>query len=88
MQRGSQFHFRLQNWYVDRVFESLHEDPEIYRRYLAVSHFVAPPRSLVTPGVLVKVLGRWLAVRLRGGTTLIERNFGNRRDVKRDAVPR
>jgi NAD(P)H-flavin reductase/ferredoxin/2-polyprenyl-6-methoxyphenol hydroxylase-like FAD-dependent oxidoreductase len=76
VKRKRPFHFRLQNWYVDRVFEGLHEDPEIYRRYLAVSHFVAPPRSLLTPGIVVKVLGRWLAVRLQGGATLIERNFG------------
>jgi NAD(P)H-flavin reductase/ferredoxin/2-polyprenyl-6-methoxyphenol hydroxylase-like FAD-dependent oxidoreductase len=76
VKRKRPFHFRLQNWYVDRVFEGLHEDPEIYRRYLAVSHFVAPASSLVAPGILVRVLGRWLAVRLRGGATLIERNFG------------
>ena len=40
------FYSKAQNWYVDRVFELLHEDPGIYRRYLLVTHFVVPPSAL------------------------------------------
>lgn len=69
-------HARAQNWYVDRVLEAMHEDPDLYRRYLEVKHFVAPPTSLMRPGVVARVLGRWLRTRLSGRQTLIERNFG------------
>jgi NAD(P)H-flavin reductase/2-polyprenyl-6-methoxyphenol hydroxylase-like FAD-dependent oxidoreductase/ferredoxin len=68
--------FRARNWYVDRVFECMHEDPAVYRLYLAVAHFVAPPRALLRPDIAARVLGQWLMTRLRGRATLIERNFG------------
>ncbi|MDP2125265.1 MAG: FAD-binding oxidoreductase [Parvibaculum sp.] len=70
------FYFRAQNWYIDRVLEAMHDDPSIYRKYLMVTHFVAPPSLLMRPDVTARVLGKWLASRLRGQPTLVERNFG------------
>ncbi len=70
------FYASAQNWYVDRMLEAMHEDPDLYRRYLEVTHFIAGPASLLRPGVVARVLGRWLRTRLSGRQTLIERNFG------------
>ena len=70
------FLFGLRNWYVDRVFELLHDDPEVYRRYLLVSHFVEPASILMRPRLALRILGRWLKSRLGSRETLIERNFG------------
>jgi len=82
------FYFRVQNWYVDRVFECMHKDAEVYGVYLAVSHFIAPSSALLRPGVVARVLGPWLAAVLRGRQTLIERNFGDGRKGETDsAVP-
>jgi len=71
------FYFRIHNWYTDRVIELMHEDPDIYRRFLSVTHFVSPPTVLMSPGVIARVLGKWLMTRLRFKKTLIERNFDN-----------
>ncbi|MEX0840069.1 MAG: FAD-binding oxidoreductase [Parvibaculum sp.] len=73
------FYFRAQNWYIDRVLEAMHDDPAIYRKYLMVTHFVAPPSVLMRPDVTARVLGKWLASRLRGRQTLVERNFGQQK---------
>ncbi len=73
------FYFPLQNWYVDRVFESMHDDLRIYRLYLAVSHLIAPFTALMKPAVVARVLGKWLWSRLRRRETLIQRNFGEGR---------
>jgi hypothetical protein len=73
------FLFGLRNWYVDRVFELLHDDPEVYRRYLLVSHFVEPARVLMRPRLALRILGRWLKARFGARETLIERNFGDGR---------
>ena len=70
------FYFRAQNWYIDRVLEAMHEDPSIYRHYLMVTHFVARPGVLLRPDVMARVLGKWLASRLSGRKTLIQKNFG------------
>jgi len=70
------FYFRAQNWYIDRVLEAIHDDPAIYRKYLMVTHFVATPSVLMRPDVTARVLWKWLASRLRGRPTLVERNFG------------
>lgn len=67
--------FRLRNWYVDRIFELLHDDPRIYRLYLRVSHLVASPVLLMRPDIVARVVGRWLHSRLTFRKTLIERNF-------------
>jgi len=82
------FYFRAQNWYVDRVFECMHEDACVYGVYLAVSHFIAPSIALLRPAVVARVLGRWLKTVLKGDQTLIKRNFGNGRTGEADsAVP-
>jgi NAD(P)H-flavin reductase/ferredoxin/2-polyprenyl-6-methoxyphenol hydroxylase-like FAD-dependent oxidoreductase len=73
--RKRPFYFRAHNWYVDRVFELLHEDPRIYRLYLLVTHFVEPPGALLRPGIVARVLARWLRARLTFKKTLLERNF-------------
>lgn len=70
------FYFRAQNWYIDRVLEAMHEDPAIYRLYLTVTHFVAKPTVLMRPDVVARVLGKWLASKIAGQPTLIQRNFG------------
>ena len=69
------FYFGALNWYVDRVFELLHEDPAMYRLYLSMTHFVSPPTVLMRPDVVAKVLGKWIGTKLAGRPTLIERNF-------------
>jgi NAD(P)H-flavin reductase/2-polyprenyl-6-methoxyphenol hydroxylase-like FAD-dependent oxidoreductase/ferredoxin len=79
VERKRPFSFRLQNWYVDRVFELLHDDPQIYRLYLLVTHFVEPSAILMRPRVMTRVLGRWLRTRLTARQSLIERNFGEGR---------
>jgi NAD(P)H-flavin reductase/2-polyprenyl-6-methoxyphenol hydroxylase-like FAD-dependent oxidoreductase/ferredoxin len=77
--------FGLHNWYVDRIFELLHEDPDIYRLYLLVTHFVEPPSTLMRPAVVARVLGRWLRRRLTLRKSLLERNFGKGRMGEWDA---
>jgi hypothetical protein len=69
------FYFRAHNWYVDRVLELLHEDPDVYRLYLSVTHFIAPPTVLLRPSLVLKVLARWLKSRALMQPSLIERNF-------------
>ena len=86
MEKKRPFYFRAQNWYIDRVIECMHVDPRIYSLYLAVSHFIAPASVLLKPRIIVRVLGRWLATRLRGDQTLIERNFGNGRQGEADSL--
>ena len=73
--RKRPFYFRAHNWYVDRVFELLHEDPQVYRLYLLVTHFVEPPGALLRPGIVARVLAKWLRTRLTFKKTLLERNF-------------
>lgn len=80
------FFFHAHNWYIDRVIELMHEDPEIYRLYLAVTHFVAPPTILIKPSVMMRVLRKWLITRLTFRKTLIERNFGGGRMGESDAA--
>lgn len=69
------FYFRLHNWYVDRVLEALHDDPEIYRLYLSVTHFIASPAVLIRPDVVAKILVRWVKSKLSAEPTLIEKTF-------------
>ncbi|MDO8290286.1 MAG: FAD-binding oxidoreductase [Parvibaculum sp.] len=69
------FYFRLHNWYVDRIFELLHEDADIYRLYLSVTHFIAPPAVLMRPSVLAKVLKAWIKKKISFEPSLIEKNF-------------
>jgi NAD(P)H-flavin reductase/ferredoxin/2-polyprenyl-6-methoxyphenol hydroxylase-like FAD-dependent oxidoreductase len=71
------FGFALRNWYVDRVFELLHEDPSVYRTYQLVTHFVESPAILLRPAFVARVLGRWLRTKLSARRTLIERNFAD-----------
>ena len=86
VKRKRPFHFRLQNWYVDRVFESLHEIRRSRSRGVTLRSATALARHSRDSGQGAQTsLSRQAA---RGGTTLIERNFGNPRDVKRDAMPR
>jgi NAD(P)H-flavin reductase/ferredoxin/2-polyprenyl-6-methoxyphenol hydroxylase-like FAD-dependent oxidoreductase len=75
VERKRPFLFGVRNWYVDRVFELLHDDPEVYRLYLLVSHFVEPASILMRPSLAVRILGRWLKSRIGSRETLIERNF-------------
>jgi hypothetical protein len=70
------FYFRALNWYMDRLTELVHDDIASYRKFLAVIHLVKPPLSLLTPAMIARVLGKWLATKLAGRKTLIERNFG------------
>lgn len=71
------FYAGAQNWYIDRVIEAMHDNPDLYRLYLTVTHFVAPPTVLFKPAVAARVLGKWALTRLRFRKTLIERNFAN-----------
>ncbi|MEQ9143992.1 MAG: FAD-binding oxidoreductase [Parvibaculaceae bacterium] len=76
VERKRPFYFPLLNWYVDRILELLHEDPEIYRHYLSISHFVEPPTALMRPWVAMRVVAKWLRSRLSAEPGIIERNFG------------
>ena len=73
--RKRPFYFRAHNWYVDRVLELLHDDPQVYRLYLLVTHLVEPPGALLRPGIVARVLAKWLRTRLTFKKTLLERNF-------------
>ncbi|MBI5615166.1 MAG: 2Fe-2S iron-sulfur cluster binding domain-containing protein [Gammaproteobacteria bacterium] len=75
------FYFGAQNWYIDRILEAMHDDPDIYRRYLEVVQFVSAPGSLLAPGVAARVLGKWLRAKLSLQPTLIERNFRGARSA-------
>jgi len=79
VERKRPFYFRLHNWYVDRVFEALHDDAEVHRRYLEVTHLVRPPEVLLRPRVMVRVLAHWARARATLGGTLIARNFADGR---------
>ena len=70
------FYFRALNWYMDRLVELVHDDLASYRKFLAVIHLVKPPLVLMTPPMILRVVGKWLLTKLRGRKTLIERNFG------------
>ena len=70
------FYFRALNWYMDRVMELVHDDLDSYRKFLAVIHLVKPPMSLLTPPMVLRVMGKWLLTRLAGRRSLIERNYG------------
>ncbi|MDZ4389900.1 MAG: hypothetical protein U0974_09235, partial [Gemmatimonadales bacterium] len=72
------FYFRALTWYMDRVMELVHDDPDTYGEFLAVVHLVRPPAALMTPKVAGKVLGKWARTRLSGQKTLIARNYENR----------
>lgn len=72
-------YFPLLNWYVDRIFELLHEDSEIYRHYLSVSHFVEPPSALMRPWVVARVMAKWVQGLFSSEPGLIEKNFGTPR---------
>ena len=72
------FYFRALTWYMDRVMELVHDDPESYSTFLAVVHLVKPPAALMTPKVAGRVLGKWARTRLSGQKTLIARNYENR----------
>ena len=72
------FYFRVLTWYMDRVMELVHDDPDTYGEFLAVVHLVRPPAALMTPKVAGKVLGKWARTRLSGQKTLIARNYENR----------
>lgn len=69
------FYFRVLTWYMDRVIELVHEDPDSYNRFLAVVHLVSPPASLMTPRFATRVLAAWARTKLSGRPTLIERNY-------------
>ena len=40
-----------------------------------VTHFVEPAGALLRPGIVARVLAKWLRTRLRFKRTLLERNF-------------
>ncbi|WBX86127.1 FAD-binding oxidoreductase [Sphingosinicella microcystinivorans] len=67
---------KLQNWYIDRVMELMHDAPDVYRLYLSVTHFVSPPGVLMRPTVVARAIGKWLFTKLTFRKSLIERNFG------------
>ena len=71
-------YFGALTWYMDRVMELVHDDPEIYNEFLAVVHLVKPAAALMTPRVAVRVIGKWARTRLSGQKTLIARNYENR----------
>lgn len=72
------FYFRALTWYMDRVMELVHDDPDTYGEFLAVVHLVRPPAALMTPKVAGRVVGKWARTRLSGQKTLIARNYENR----------
>ncbi|HEY8491058.1 MAG TPA: monooxygenase [Dehalococcoidia bacterium] len=47
---------RFINWYVDRVHVAARHDPVVARAFQRVSNLVAPPPSLLRPGVALRVL--------------------------------
>ena len=81
------FYFRALNWYMDRLTELVHDDLASYRKFLAVIHLVKPPLSLLTPPMVMRVVGKWLMTKLRGHKTLIERNFGSAMPQERAGTP-
>ncbi|QSJ19049.1 FAD-dependent monooxygenase [Nostoc sp. UHCC 0702] len=44
--------------YMDEVLELSVRDPDIYRRFIEVSHMVKQPNSLFAPSVMIRVLGQ------------------------------
>ncbi|AKK25710.1 FAD-binding oxidoreductase [Mycobacterium sp. EPa45] len=72
------FYFGALTWYMDRVMELVHDDPDVYNEFLAVVHLVKPAAALMTPPVAARVIGKWARTRLSGQKTLIERNYENR----------
>ncbi|MEO3760832.1 FAD-binding oxidoreductase [Mycobacterium sp. B14F4] len=72
------FYFRALTWYMDRVLELVHDDPQAYGEFLAVVHLVKPPSALMRPNVAARVIGKWARTRLSGQKTLIARNYENR----------
>ncbi|MGQ0698180.1 MAG: FAD-binding oxidoreductase [Panacagrimonas sp.] len=81
------FYFRGLTWYMDRVVELVHDDLASYRKFLAVVHLVKPATILLTPRMMVRVIGKWVLTRLKGRKSLIERNFGGLNEVPGAVVP-
>ncbi|WP_431234717.1 FAD-binding oxidoreductase [Mycolicibacterium psychrotolerans] len=71
------FYFGALTWYMDRVMELVHDDPETYNEFLAVVHLVKPAAALMTPKVAARVVGKWARTKLSGQKTLIARNYEN-----------
>lgn len=72
------FYFGALTWYMDRVMEFVHDDPDTYNEFLAVVHLVKPAAALMTPRVASRVIGKWARTKLSGQKTLIERNYADR----------
>ena len=72
------FYFGALTWYMDRVMEFVHDDPDTYNEFLAVVHLVKPAAALMTPKVAARVVGKWARTKLSGQKTLIARNYENR----------
>ncbi|SBS79803.1 Ferredoxin--NAD(+) reductase [uncultured Mycobacterium sp.] len=72
------FYFGALTWYMDRVMELVHDDPDTYNEFLAVVHLVKPAAALMTPTVAARVIGKWARTKLSGQKTLIARNYENR----------
>lgn len=77
------FYFPVLTWYMDRLLELVHEDMDAYRRFLSVIHMVNSPAAILSPPMIVRVVGHWLKIKLRGGKSLIEQNY---EPVARSAV--
>ena len=72
------FYFKALTWYMDRVMEFVHDDPDTYNEFLAVVHLVKPAAALMTPRVASRVIGKWARTKMSGQQTLIERNYTDR----------
>ena len=72
------FYFGALTWYMDRVMELVHDDPDTYNEFLAVVHLVKPAAALMTPKVAARVVGKWAKTKLSGQQTLIARNYSDR----------
>jgi hypothetical protein len=86
VEKKRHFYANVQNWYIDRLFEAMHDNTELYKLYLTVSHYVTSPVVLVKPSVLLQVLGKWLWTKMTFRQTLIEKNFRDGRMGDTEAV--
>lgn len=47
---------RLSHWYVNRVLETLVDEPKVFHTFSAVGHLLEPPSALFQPFVMAKVI--------------------------------
>lgn len=56
---------RARQWYLSRLLDAMPAEREAHLAFSSVQHLMAPPTALARPGVVARVLGRWVGRTVR-----------------------